>query len=351
MNDASRDDAGMAHPITCAQARMQFALLLYGELSFDEEEGVETHLEGCAECRTELEREKSLHAAFASVAVDPPPSLLRQCRGDLAAALSHYPVPRPKHGQGPEHGQRSEHGQAGWWDRLVDFVGGGLVLRPGFSPLWAAALVFLGFLGARMTPYLNDIVTGTGLTAANQAGIMRVSDVEKQNDGSVRIVVDETRQRTITGSLDDQPVRALLLEAVRDPNNPGLRQDSVELLTRRAQSAEIRGALVYLVVHDQNDGVRLKAMQGLQPFSADPEVRGALSRALLSDGNPGVRTQAIDLLVQVPSGSARPNGPLPNIDPAMVGILQQLMLREKNASVRQRCEKLLELMNASAEIY
>ncbi len=180
---------------------------------------------------------------------------------------------------------------------------------------------------------------------------MRVSDVEKQNDGSVRIVVDETRQRTITGSLDDQRVRALLLEAVRDPNNPGLRQDSVDLLTRRAQSAEIRGALVYLVVHDQNDGVRLKAMQGLKPFSAEPDVRGALARALLSDGNPGVRTQAIDLLVQVPSGSALPNGSVPNIDPAMVGILQQLMLREKNASVRQRCEKLLELMNASAEIY
>ncbi len=46
---------------------MQFALLLYGELSFDEEERVDAHLDGCAECRAALEREKSLHAAFDGV--------------------------------------------------------------------------------------------------------------------------------------------------------------------------------------------------------------------------------------------------------------------------------------------
>ena len=39
-------------------------MLLYGELSFDEEETVDAHLEGCAECRAALERERALHAAF-----------------------------------------------------------------------------------------------------------------------------------------------------------------------------------------------------------------------------------------------------------------------------------------------
>jgi Putative zinc-finger len=317
----------MNHAINCSQARMHFALLLYGELSFDEEERVETHLDGCAECREELERQKLLHAALDGVAAEPSASLLRECRADLAAALRHSSVPQVREG---------------WWDRLVESLAGGHVLRPAA----AAALVLLGFLGARLTPFLSESLAGLDLTGANQAGIARVSDVEAQNDGSVRIVVDETRQKTITGGLDDQRIRSLLLEAVRDPSNPGLRADSVDLLTRRAQSAEIRGALVYLVGHDQNDGVRLKAMEGLKPFVAEPDVRGALSRALLSDANPGVRTQAIDLLIQDPSGDA-----LPNIDRAMIGTLQELMLRERNASVRQRCEKVLEEMNASAEIY
>jgi hypothetical protein len=35
----------------------------------------------------------------------------------------------------------------------------------------------------------------------------------------------------------------------------------------------------------------------------------------------------------------------------MIGTLQELMLRENNASVRQRCQRVLEAINASAEVY
>jgi hypothetical protein len=323
-----RDDAGANRTMDCEQARMHFALLLYGELSFDEEEQVDAHLDTCAECRAVLERQRSLHAALDDFAVEPPAPLLRKCRAELAAALRHSPGPRPV--------------KPGWWDRLTDYAAPGPILRP----VAAAALVLLGFAGARLMPNVAPYFGGNLATGANQAGFERVSDVEPQSDGSVRIVVDQTQQKTITGSLDDQRVRTLLLDAVRDPNNAGLRADSVDLLTRRAQSAEIRGALIYLVVHDQNDGVRLKAMEGLRPFVSEPDVRGALSSALLTDANPGVRTQAIDLLIQSSGGD-----PSVNIDRATIGTLQQLMSQEKVPSVRQRCEKALELMNASAEIY
>jgi len=316
----------MNDKLDCAQVRMHFALLLYGELSFDEEEGVESHLDGCAECRAALEREKSLHAAFDSLSADPPASLLRQCRAELAAALH------------SDQGPVSAWNRRGLWDRFVDLLGGSAVLRP----VGAGALILLGFVGAKLTPFLNESFTG-----ASQASIApHVSDIEEQPDGGVRIVVDETRQRTITGSLDDQRIRSLLLEAARDPNNSGLRADSVALLNHRAQSAEVRGVLVYLVGHDQNDSVRLKAMEGLKPFVAEADVRGVLSQALLSDANPGVRTQAIELLIPEQSGGA-----FANLDPGMIGTLQQSMLRERNESVRERCERVLLAVNASAEIY
>jgi hypothetical protein len=324
--------------IDCAQTRMHFALLLYGELSFDEEERVDAHLDGCSACRAALERQKSLHAALDGLAIEPPPSLLRECRADLAAMLRQSPGPaKPGFGQG-------------WWERFTAFASGGrndsghpiLPGHPILRPAAALALLVLGFLGARLLPGLGENI----IAGATQAGLTRVSDVEPQNDGSVRIVVAETRQRTVTGGLDDQRIRNLLLAAVRDPNNPGLRADSVDLLVRLAQSAEIKGALVDLVVHDQNDGVRLRAMEGLKPFVAEPQVREALSRALLGDDNPGVRTQAIDLLIQGPAGNSAPN-----LDRATIGMLQQLMSQERNASVRQRAEKVLELMNASPEIY
>ena len=56
---------------------------------------------------------------------------------------------------------------------------------------------------------------------------------------------------------------------------------------------------------------------------------------------------AIDLLMQgLESSSA------PAVDPRTIGVLQELMSREeKNTYVRQRSQKALELVNASAEIF
>jgi hypothetical protein len=309
----------MKNAITCLEARAQLDLLLYGELSFDEEDRVETHLESCGECRAALEREKALHAAFDGVAIDPAPSLLRECRADLAARLN------------LEHLGPQPH--VGWWDRFTHMLTGGpgVMLRP----VGAMALVAVGFFGAK-------VVNTGSLVNVSQAGMARVRDVRPSADGRVQITVDETRQRIVSGGLDDQPIRELLMEAIRDPNDPGLRADSVDLLNTRAQSADVRDALVYTLQHDQNIGVRFKAIEGLKAFAREPEVRSALSETLLSDSNPGIRTQAIDLLIQ---GSGE------NLDRQVIGTLQQLMLREDNAGVRQRCQRVLASFNASPGIY
>ena len=49
---------------SCASVRDFFALYLYGELSFDEEERVESHLDGCGDCRKALERQREVQAAL-----------------------------------------------------------------------------------------------------------------------------------------------------------------------------------------------------------------------------------------------------------------------------------------------
>ncbi len=310
--------------LNCEAARDQFALLLYGELSFDEEELVETHLDGCAECRAALDRQRSLHAAFDSVAVPPPASLLRECRAELGAALELEA--RPTH---------VNQGHESWWDHFVGMLTGASVLRPA----GAMALLALGFFAARMTPLLSQPFGG-GLS---EAGMARVRDVQTAPDGKVRIVVDETRQRTIQGGLDDQKIQSLLLEAVRDPNDPGLRSDSVELLKNtRGQSADVRDALIYELQNDENTGVRLKAMAGLKSFVHQPEVRTALIQTLLNAPNAGVRSQAIEMLVE--SAGENP-------DRQVIGALQELMLREKDAGLRQQSQRVLASFNASPEIY
>jgi hypothetical protein len=305
---------------TCEKIRTQLGLLLYGELSFDEEEAVDAHLEGCAECRAALGHERELHVALDGQEIEPPASVLWESRQNLQRliAAEHAPAHR-----------------LSWWDQFLD--------ARWLKSAGALALLSIGFFGARMFPGLGLGVTGMTML---DPGAQRVRSVEPGPNGGIQIVLDETRQRVVSGGLDDQNIRVLLLSAAKDPSDPGLRYETVGILNDRAQAAEVRDTLIYALAHDENAGVRLKAMDGLRPFVLEPEVRKALAAVLLSDGNPGMRTQAIDLLTQG-VGETPANG----LDRDMIGTLQELMNRENNAYVRQRGERVLQFVNASQETY
>jgi hypothetical protein len=322
---------------SCETIRTQLGMLLYGELSFDQEEMVDAHLEGCAQCRAALERERELHKAFDQLEIEPPASVLWDARQSLQQRIA------------AEHARPGQFSKGtGWWDQFVD----ALMLRPAGGTGWlklagALALLTVGYMGARLAP---DLGLGTVGMSVADPGAQRVRSVEPGANGAIQIVLDETRQRVVSGDLDDQNIRVLLLSAAKDPSDPGLRYETVGILNDRAQTADVRDTLIYALEHDENAGVRLKAMDGLRPFVQHPEVRKALAGVLLSDGNPGMRTQAIDLLTQgVGEGSG--NAPGNTLDRDVIGTLQELMNRENNAYVRQRGERVLQLVNASRDTY
>ncbi len=312
----------------CGDVREQLSLLLYGELEFDQEERVESHLDACTECRATLEHERRMHATIDAVEVVPSPTLLETCRENFSERLASEPAPPPP-------------SQSGLWERFVE----SLALKPGtgwMRPVGAMALVALGFVGSRVVGSQN--YRGMGLA---DPGAAHVRYVEPSADGRVQIVLDETRQRIVSGRVDDQQIRALLLNAAKDPSNPGLRADTVAILVPGAQSAEIRGALVYSLQTEQNIGVRMKVMEGLKPYVNDADVRGALINVLLSDSNPGLRTQAIDVLTGGANGGVNRN-----VDREVVGTLQELIGRgERQEYIRERCRRVLETVNASTETY
>jgi hypothetical protein len=321
--------------MNCEPVREQLPLLLYGELSFDEEEAVESHLEGCAECRVALDRERELAAVFDQVAVEPSPALLRACREDLAAQLAMEAPMAAVPAEG-----RDASTQQHWWDRFVDTLTMPLNM---LRPAGAVALIAVGFLGARLVP---AGMSGLGTMSLADFGASRVRSVEPAADGSIHIVLDETRQRTVNGHMDDEEIRELLLTATKDPSD-GLRAETVALLTTRPETADVRNALVYTVRNDQNAGVRLKALEGLKSFTNDADVRGALADVLSGDTNPAMRIRAIDLLVQSLDEAAEPTA-----DRRLVGVLQELLSRqEENAYMRQLCQRALELVGASSEVY
>lgn len=306
--------------MTCDAVQRELSLYLYGELPSEGEERVEQHLENCEACRRALEIEKRIHRTLDAVEHLPPAELLEYCRLDLARAL-----------------RREEKAGRRSWTTWWPITGGwGSLSAAWWRPAGAVALVAIGFLGARWT------APGGGLpgesTSTSEPISTQVRYVEPSGSGRVRLVVDETRQRVFSGNLSDKRVQEMLLAAVRNPSDPGVRAESLDLLKEQGASGEVRDALLYALEHDPNDGVRLRALEGLRAQAADPAVRRALSRVLLADQNPGVRSVAIDLLVQ-------------SRDEDVVATLQQMLQREQNSYLRLRGEKALEEMNAPVETF
>jgi hypothetical protein len=297
--------------MNCESVKDQTGLFLYGELSLEEEQSFQEHLDACGECRNAFESEKRLHQLLDAREVAPDPVLLARCRRDLARRIESSAPPRAT--------VRS------WLERLFD-----LRIATLARPVGALALVALGFFAARWTsgPAALPRVAGN-----SEPVITRVRYLNPEPSGKVQLMVEETRQRTLSGSADDEQIRRLLLAAARESADPGVRAESMDLLNDR-HAPDVRPVLLYALQHDSNPGVRLKALDALKAYSADSDVRAVLSKILLTDDNPGVRAQAIDLLVQ-------------HKEDATVGVLQELVQKENNNYVRLRCQRALDEMNAS----
>ncbi len=166
--------------------------------------------------------------------------------------------------------------------------------------------LFLGFSLSRVAdqfPIITNLQFGPSSEAGLAPTFSRVRAVQGSDKNRVHIFVDQIRQREIVGGINDASIRELLLQASKDPADPGLRVDSVELLQGH-DGSDIRDALLYSVTHDENAAVRLKALEGLRHFQDDRQTRDALLQVLEGDSNPAVRTEAIDVLI--PADSAAP---------------------------------------------
>ena len=303
--------------MTCESARQQIVLFTYGELSFDEEELLEQHLDGCPACRAERERLSAMGALLEQSELEVPASLAARCRRDLSEAV------RAERAQ-----SRRSWSFAAFWN--------GWVLNPPLwlRPLGAVAMLALGFFGARLMPASSPALARVGLADAQPPTVSRVRLVNPDDSGRVRVTYDETRQRELSGGVNDEHIRRLLLAAASDPADPAVRVESIDLLKHQCEDSEVRGALLDALRSDTNSGVRLKALEGLKPYARDSETRKVLAQVLLTDANPGIRIQAIDMLVQ-------------NKQPEVAGVLQELLRREDNNYVRSRSQRALSEMKAS----
>jgi hypothetical protein len=319
--------------MNCDSILRLIPLYYYGELTPGEEERVEEHTHGCPACTREMAQQRALAAALDKRQVVAAPMLLEDCRSDLMAAIQ---------GGAPHVDPSAKRA----WRLFLDAMAASLSGAPlsgmlsGIArlrqPLGALALLAIGFFAARLINTAAPSATGallSSVTSPTDDVYSTVRSVQPDNSGGVAISLDETRRKVVKGRMDNANIQRLLLAAAHE-DNPAVRVESVDLLRSQSGSTEVRDALLNVLSADSNAGVRLKALEGLKPLAGDSEVRKTLRRVLLADDNVAVRMLVIDLLVA-------------NRDDNMVGMMQGLVQKENNNSVRLKLEKALRDMNAS----
>ena len=303
--------------MNCELFKESVILLVYDELPDDTLFEMRQHAERCSACNQELESAQRFRTDVSEEpALEPSPNLLASSRLRLQDALETA---------------ETDRGWRAWFFHLVwDPVDWLRQIR--FSPALAAAILIFGFAGGVMTtfqmrPPSGGVITPQS-TEASIAGIRGIT--QDPNTNTVQINYDKLMPASARGSIDNPDIEKLLLYAAHTQENPGVRVESVSILSQKCHDAEVRQAMMRALLEDRNPGVRLQALDGLEQYvKEDIQVRDTVIQALLHDTNQGVRTEAIRLLQPVKA------------DSAVRSAFEQLAREDENQYIRSESERTL----------
>ncbi|QNI31816.1 HEAT repeat domain-containing protein [Alloacidobacterium dinghuense] len=317
----------------CDLAQQNIALAAYGEISDDANHQLEQHLLECEECRRDMQAMRGLKTTMALYPVEEPSSaIVARARMRLEEALDNMP-----------------HGS--WLVRLAQTVTRS-VGRLRAAPVMASLLLLVGLGAGGYGGYVaglkahdaeqSKLVLNLGqppaTTEDNPAQIANVSGIIREpNSEIVKVNYNRLVPETMQGSLDDPRIRQLLLLGTQNNVNPGVSDDSVDLLANECRNGHqcddgpIRNALMVALRYDKNANVRMKALEGLQPYIAeDMRVRDAVLESLMKDSDPRVRSQAINLIEPVES------------DSSVREVLHTVATQDQNAQIRTVSRQVLQ---------
>ena len=307
--------------MNCEWVKSHITLYVFDELGDADRAEVEHHLARCGGCAREAEAEKHLRRVMdLRPRLEPSSALLADCRASLSEALEALP-PRPS--------------WAGWTRLLMDPFSG---LRLEWKAGLAIFLLSVGFSGGWFWARRASAAAADAASEFSEANISNIYAITPAPDGRLQIALDTTRRRVVTGRPDDPRIERLLVYALRNYYNSGIRLESIDQLKGRTQDSQIRGALIAALRSDKNPGVRLKALEALRGLEGNAEVRKTLLDVLMKDDNAGVRIKAIDQLTRLQDASNIPT-------------LQRLAEEDPNTYIRLKSASTLRELGAPVETY
>ena len=304
--------------MNCEYVKANAVTLVYDELPDDTKFEMERHVERCASCAAEIGAVRHLQDVMsAALRPEPTPNLLASSRLRLQEALEDV-----------------EHKRG--WHRFFTFDLAGWMHQVRMAPAMAAVLVIVGFAGGTMATWrlrgsaIPGIGVGQAIPAESNISGIRSINPDPNDANKVQINYDTVTKQQAQGSLSDPKIQQLLLYAAHNNVNPGVRNDSYDLLTKQSGDQQVREALIYGLRYDSNAGVRLKAIEALKTYVKDDvHARDAVLEALLNDASPGVRIEAILALDPVKA------------DGRVRRVLQDLAERDHNQYIRRKAQDFL----------
>lgn len=274
--------------MNCEWVQQNTALYLYDELADDARHELEQHIRRCRDCAAELAAQQEFQEQMNLLPVEEPSaSFLAAARMRLQEAL-----------------ETTQQNRA--WYHSLAFDPMSWMRQVRFSPALAMVIFLAGFGGG-----LGAMYSAKGPVAPTtpvEASISGITSIEKQpGTDNVKVQYDKRLPASVQGSVSDPKVQDLLLYALKGDENSGVRLNSVDILTTKADDPRVRETLTYALRYDSNPGVRLLALEGLGRYvKQDIRVRNAVLEALLDDSNLGVRSGALHALEPVRTdGSVR----------------------------------------------
>ena len=305
--------------MNCEWVQQNITLYLYNELADDARHELEQHITRCTNCAAEVADQQEFQVQMNALPVEEPSaSFLAAARMRLQEAL-----------------ETAEQHRA-WYHRFA-FDPTSWLRQVRFSPALATLLFVVGFaggIGAMYSAMSKGQAPRVISSVPQEASIGGITSIEKEpGTDKVRVQYDKRLPESVQGSVSDPKVQDLLLYAAKSNENSGVRLNSVDALTSKADDPRVRETLTYALRYDSNPGVRLMALDGLGSYVKDDiRVRNAVLEALLNDSNLGVRSGALHALDPV------------RADSSVRMALQQLSKEDPSEYIRTESKRMLASM-------